>query len=125
MSINLTFQRPRRNWYILLPLFFLLFSCKSKEAINDNTYSTEEKEATTLSENMKMGVIVDYSQKSDECGFLIELENEDIVLQALKIPEEFKKDGIYVWINYTLSRRQQGPCIYGNPIIINEIIARK
>ena len=87
MSINLTFQRPRHNWYLLLPLFFLLFSCKSKEAINDNTSSSEEKEATTLSENMKMGVIVDYSEKSDDCGFLIQLENEAILLQALKIPD--------------------------------------
>jgi len=96
-------------------------SCKSKDAVSSNPSASEEKESTTIADNMKMGVIVDYSEKSGECGFLIELENEDIVLQALKIPEEFMKDGTKVWIDYTLSRRQQGPCIYGHPIIINEI----
>ena len=100
-------------------------SCKSKDAVSSNPSASEEKEATTLSENMKMGVIVDYSEKSDECGFLIELENEDIVLQALKIPEDLMKDGMKVWVDYTLSRRQQGPCSYGHPIIINEIKSRK
>ena len=71
-----------------------------------------------------MGTIVDYSSRSDECSFLIELENEDILLQALRIPEEFMVDGKKIWIDYTLSRRQQGPCIYGNPMIINEIKSR-
>lgn len=78
-----------------------------------------------MSANMKMGIVIDYSEKSTDCGFLIELENEDVVLQALKIPDELMKDGTKVWIDYTLSRRQQGPCIYGKPIIINDIKTRE
>jgi hypothetical protein len=97
-------------------------SCKSKDAVSSST--TKEQDQSSQSKNMLMATVVDYSGKSDACGFLIELEESKQILQPIKIPKDLMNDGNKVWIDYTLSRRQQGSCGFGNPIVINEIKSR-
>lgn len=106
------------TWQLLLALFFVLPSCRSKDEISTTS------EADISNENLLKASIVDYSKKMDGCDFLIRIEGEDQLLQALKIPEEFKKDGIKVWISYVPNARPQGSCNIAAPISIKEIKIR-
>ena len=68
--------------------------------------------------------MVDYSEKAEGCGFLILLEENNELLQFIEIEDEFKVDEKEIWIQFSRSRRAQGPCPLGTPIIIQDIKAR-
>lgn len=73
---------------------------------------------------MLKAVMLDYSAKAEGCEFLIQLEENNELLQFLELADEYKVDGKKIWIRFTRSRRQQGPCPLGTPIIIEEIKSR-
>ena len=77
-----------------------------------------------IDEKFKAARIVDYSERDSSCTFLIILDQDGAIFQANKIDEEFRVDGLQVWIDFSYSKMRQGPCSFGTPIIINSIKKR-
>lgn len=111
------FLKPKPlNWLILIICFSTVIACNNKKEV----VKTNNAEISQNS-NLKAATIFDYTEKEKGCGFIIQLDETGDILQALEIPEKLRKDGTKILIDYTPSRRQQGPCPLGIPININEI----
>jgi len=101
-----------------------LSACKSRVNSSD-TLEVLQQEKEALHEGWTAATIVNYHEKDSDCSFLFLLDENGETLQAISIPEAFQKDMLKVWIDFTYSRRQQGPCSIGVPITLNNILIRK
>jgi hypothetical protein len=102
----------------------LLSSCKNSKKITEESPQAEETKVESLENKMIKAVMMDYSNKAEGCDFLILLEENNELLQFVEIKDDFKVDGKEIWIQFSRSRRPQGPCPLGTPIIIEDIKAR-
>lgn len=57
----------------------------------------------------------------DGCPFLIELKDEDLLLSPQNLREEYKKNGLEVWLKYRTTKPYVNECRKGIPAIIIEI----
>lgn len=105
-------------WLISLISLSALISCKDKEKVASSS-------ETEITQNLKLkeATVVDYTEKEKGCTFLIQLDEDKTLLQPFEkdIPENLRKEGAKILIDYLPSRRQQGSCLLGMPITINEI----
>lgn len=109
--------------YLLIFLFIGIYSCASKEKATKTNQEETAQDEPTIDQNMKAATLVDYSERDSTCSLLLVLEDGN-VLQPLQIDNEYRKDGIKVWIDFSYSKRKQGPCSFGTPIVINKITKR-
>lgn len=118
-------NKPKFIQYSLLVLLFIGFnSCASKAKVVEDDQEASTQAETPIDENMKAATLVDYSERDNACSLLLILEEDGNILQPLSIGSEFQNDGTKVWIDFSYSRRKQGPCSYGTPIVINKITKR-
>ena len=99
-------------------------SCKSKKTTSIDKADTTEQVKVENNDGLKSATIVDYSTRNDACHLLIHLEDGSI-LQPINIPEDLRKDGTKVWVSFSYSKRQLGPCPFGSPITIDSIKIKK
>lgn len=104
-------------------LFAHLSACKSKvpSASDEEVLQTKTEESI---EGMSAATIVNYSERDADCSFIFILEEDGKLLQSISIPEDFQQDNLKVWIDFTYSRRQQGPCAFGAPINLTNLLIR-
>ena len=107
-----------KYWIYILFSIALIASCKAKGV------SAESVAEQNNNPNLQKATIVDYTDKEKGCSFLIVLEKDGSLLQAIEIPEELKKNNTKILIDYLPSRRHQGSCLIALPITINEIKKR-
>ena len=110
--------------FLVLLLFTVLSSCKNHSKISKDTQNQESSENADSSINMHKAIILDYTNKPEGCTFLIQLEENSELLQFIELPEEYLVNGKEIWIDFVRSRRPQGPCPLGTPIMINNIKVR-
>lgn len=124
MSTSVIFKTISNLIILTILLVFTTSSCKSKKSTISEESSPTEQVDTEDNKGLKSATIVDYSKKNEACHLLILLEDGSI-LQPINIPEELRKDGTKVWLSFSYSRRQQGPCPLGQPITIDTIKIKK
>jgi curli biogenesis system outer membrane secretion channel CsgG len=107
----------------LLLCFSHLSACKSKVTSSASVDAVQQ-ENEISSEGMSAATIVNYYEKDNDCSFLFILDDNGEMLQAISIPEAFQEENLKVWIDFTYSRRQQGPCPFGVPITLNNLLIR-
>jgi hypothetical protein len=56
----------------------------------------------------------------EACGYLLFLENGQ-KLKPATLGEEFKKEGLTVWIKYTVSKQGISTCMAGQNIVLTDI----
>ena len=100
-----------------------LSACKSKAPSASGEEVLQPKTEESI-EGMSAATIVNYSERDADCSFIFILEEDGKMLQSISIPEDFQQDNLKVWIAYTYSRRQQGPCAFGIPITLNNLLIR-
>ena len=109
-----------RNLLIIFVTSALMISCAASKSKQANANS-EAKENVEMNPAAVKGIIRDHSMQ--DCGFLIELKmNEEILLlEPLKLPESYHKEGASILFVYRDSRRPSN-CPKALPIVIDEII---
>lgn len=125
MSTSVIFKTISNLIIITILLVFIASSCKTKKTTSSEESNTTEQVDTEDNKGLKTATIVDYSEKNEACHLLIQLEEDGSILQPINIPEELRKDGTKVWVSFSYSRRQQGPCPLGQPITIENIKIKK
>ena len=111
---------------ILIGFIFIiahLSACKSKASSTKSEAVIQPKTEESL-DGMLAATVVNYSERDADCSFLFILEEDGKMLQSITIPEEFQQEDLKVWIDFTYSRRQQGPCTFGVPITLNNLLIR-
>ena len=107
---------------ILFSILIWMPSCHPAKKI-DTIGSTDSKTITQKNSFNKEGftkaTVIDYSAIAG-CGYLLMLEDES-KLQPKNLADSYKKDGLVVWIKYTIENTPN-VCMTGRVIRINEII---
>ena len=106
-----------------------IFSCRSsdKKVQKENTATNEvtKEEATTSVSKTNPGAskatVVSY--QFDGCSWILLLENGK-KLQPNKLPPEFQKDQLKVWIKFVIQKNVVSTCMTGDPIALTEIELR-
>ena len=124
MTLKFNLNERKALFYFTLVAMLLFSSCKNKKNITEESSQSEETKVESLENKMTKAVMMDYSDKAEGCDFLIFLEENNELLQFVEIKDEFKVNGKKIWIQFSRSRRPQGSCPLGTPIIIQDIKAR-
>ncbi len=98
---------------IILGGFFALQGCATKDSIS-KTDDTAMTQAGFVS-----GSILHQKDKEAPCDYIIKLD-DGTLLEPAGLGEEFKRDGLKVWVQYAASRRVS-LCENSMPITISEI----
>jgi hypothetical protein len=108
-------------------LFIFLFSCHVKKDANiaDKNSSNEviASDRNFEAEEFSQATVKDMSEIAG-CTFLLELENGRM-LQPDKLPENFRKNDLPVWIKYVIDKNQNSFCMSGKLIVLSEIEFRQ
>ena len=108
----------------LLGLVFILAgSCQPKVVPANSTGQESVKTAANFVEQgFKKGTIVDKTGL-DGCGFMIKLEN-DKILEPSELDDQFKKEGIQVWVKYSIPKSLNSICMAGQLVKLTAIEKR-
>ena len=85
----------------------------------------ETKKINYVKEGYEKAIIIDY--KVDGCGFMIQLmDKRKSKISPDKLPDEFKKEKMKVWIKYSSSKKQPiTTCMAGHFCDLIDIKPRK
>ncbi len=112
----------------LLALVSIGLSCKTNTKPS-TVLETEiedpstKSELTLISEGYVKAIVLD-KQNHYDCGFLIQLEQDDQLLFPLRLKEELKQDHLKVWILFRPIRPIQANCPDAKPVEIEGIQTR-
>jgi hypothetical protein len=106
-------------YFISAILLFFFFSCRTQK--QSDSSKSEVKDAALLQEGFVKAEIRSYDV--DGCGFLIFLEDEK-KLNPLNLGDEYKKEGLKVWIRYTIKKGVMTTCMSGEVVNILELQLR-
>jgi len=104
----------RSLFYTVTLLLIIFYSCGpaiQEIATNNANYNLD-------TSKMTQARVIDYSDL-DGCSFILELDDGS-KLQPLVLPEEFKKNGITVYVTFSFVK-QPGVCMVGKIIEIDKI----
>ena len=102
---------------------FLLFAFA---LLGFTTFAQERKQTVNYpKEGYVKASIIDY--KVDGCGFLIQLnDKQKTKLAPEKLPEEFKKNKLNIWVKYSIVKSQpNSTCMAGKTCQLIDIMRRK
>ncbi len=95
--------------------------CSAKKETTDVADTNAEKERTAqiIKEGYIKAVIEDKTKSG--CGFVIKNTTSEEFLLPNNLEDQYKQDGLKVWLKYRPIRPLQGSCSIGNPATIEEI----
>ena len=100
------------KWIFLVLSLALLAGCGHKITAG------AEKPETKVLKNYAAATVLVY--KRDGCDFALELEGGE-KLEPGKLPEEFQKDGLKVWVKYKIRKNVNSICMIGKMITVIDI----
>jgi hypothetical protein len=98
---------------MLLGGFIALQGCATKDSISKTD------DTAMIQAGFASGSIFFQKDKETPCDYLIKLDDGSL-LEPAGLGEEFKKDGLKIWVQYAASRRVS-LCENSMPITISEI----
>lgn len=100
---------------------FVLMSCASSKDLSQDVPKQDPKEM--IAKGFVRGEIV-YSDVEGDCEYTIHTIDDPVeYLDPFNLSDDFKRDGMKVWVKYT-GLRQDNRCEKARPIEINEIEER-
>ncbi|MFT4662903.1 MAG: hypothetical protein ACI8XB_003196 [Patiriisocius sp.] len=81
---------------------------------------TDSEDKNMIEEGYSSGKVV--GDESSDCKFTIDLDDENYtyLLDPINIEDEFKKDGLMIWVKFS-ALRMQNRCNNANPVNITDI----
>jgi hypothetical protein len=98
-----------------------MMGCSSKKATTETAETIAERTRTAqiIKEGYIQAVVEDKTKSG--CGFVIKNINTNEFLLPNNLEEQYKQEGLKVWLKYRPIRPAQGSCTIGNPTTIEEI----
>jgi len=98
-----------------------MMSCSAKKATSEtaNTNAEKERAEEIIKEGYIQAAIED--KTTSGCGFVIKNITTEEYLLPNNLEDQYKKEGLKVWLKYRQIRPAQGSCTIGNPTTIEEI----
>ena len=114
----------RSGYFFQLGIVFLLVvSCQSNKVPASSTGPTSAKsEASFIEQGYKKGTMVDKTGL-DGCGFMIMLEDGK-TLEPSTLNDSFKKEGLMVWVRYSIPKSLSSICMAGQLVHLTAIEER-
>jgi len=109
------------RYFSLFSLIAILFlaSCGSSK----KTRQIEKENKQMTEEGFKKGIVVSSNIEGD-CPYTIKiLGEESLLFDPVNLDENYKKEGMLIWIKYT-GMRMANRCTKANPITVNQIQKR-
>ncbi|MBI3502536.1 MAG: hypothetical protein HY063_12165 [Bacteroidetes bacterium] len=119
--------------FLIFNFSFLIISCHCKKKTSSATTSSaySEAELEKIREQQKALYEAGYIRarvvynEVDGCGYMIQLGDGKKLEPSKKLSEEFKKDGLDVWIKYTPKKGTMSTCMAGEVVDLNDIQLRR
>jgi uncharacterized protein YceK len=110
-----------KNFITICSISLIMTGCSAKKATTETAETNAEKERTAeiIKEGYIQAVVEDKTKSG--CGFVIKNINTQEYLLPNNLEEEYKQDGLKVWLKCRPIRPAQGSCTIGNPTTIEEI----
>lgn len=97
--------------------------CSCNKSNGDMTSTTNSEENTDFRAEGYVATTIIYDKTaSSPCDYLLEAKGGEI-LEAMDLPEEFKKDGVKLWVKY-IPQRRRSQCGTAQPIGIERVVRR-
>ncbi len=110
-----------KTFITICSISLILMGCSAKKETIDVADKNAEKERTAqiIKEGYIQAVIEDKTKSG--CGFVIKNTASKEFLLPNNLEDQYKQDGIKVWLKYRPIRPLQGSCSIGSPATIEEI----
>jgi hypothetical protein len=129
IDINITFALNKKRSFMMkstmffgLGLFLVLGACTPRE-IQDTAKATELQVEELIMEGYKKGTVTQFKELSGNCTYQVDIESLGMA-ESLEFPRAFQKDGLAVWVNYSMQRRRSS-CGTSQPIHIVDMKKRE
>jgi len=110
-----------KNFITICSISLIMMGCSLKKATTETaeTIAETERTAQIIKEGYIQAVVEDKTKSG--CGFVIKNINTNEFLLPNNLEDQYKQEGLNVWLKYRPIRPAQGSCTIGNPITIEEI----
>ena len=110
-----------KTFITMCSISLILMGCSAKKEITEaaNTNAEKERTAQIIKEGYIQAVIEDKTKSG--CGYVIKNTASKEFLLPNNLEDQYKQDGLKVWLKCRQIRPAQGSCTIGNPTTIEEI----
>jgi len=110
-----------KNFITICSISLIMMGCSAKKATTEapDTNAETERIAQIIKEGYIQAVVEDKTKSG--CGFVIKNITTEEFLLPNNLEDQYKQDGLKVWLKYRPIRPAQGSCTIGNPTTIEEI----
>ena len=110
-----------KNFITICSISLIVMSCSAKKVTTEAVDTNAELERTSqiIKEGYIQAVIEDKTKSG--CGFVIKNITTEEFLLPNNLEDQYKQDGLKVWLKCRPIRPAQGSCTIGNPTTIEEI----
>jgi len=110
-----------KNFITICSISLIMMGCSLKKATTETAEKIAETERTAqiIKEGYILAVVEDKTKSG--CGFVIKNITTEEFLLPNNLEDQYKQDGLKVWLKCRQIRPAQGSCTIGNPTTIEEI----